>query len=141
MLREDLRLRRQQARQFYHQFSDEQSKYSIIEQSDQALIKQVLDFFFTESQCIYPAKYIFCNIIYAYYLQKYFNLEFYQSLDDKDTLIDSPIYCLYSDKKRVYDQVIKVVYNQIDLLSSCKKTRLYFKQEFLIFDEDFREIL
>ena len=141
MLRRDLQLRRQKSNQFYQHYSDEVITVDYQTLNNQELIKQVLDFFFTESQCIYPAKYIFCNIIYAYYLQKYFNLEFYQSLDDKDTLIDSPIYCLYSDKKCVYDQVIKVVYNQIDLLSSCKKTRLYFKQEFLIFDEDFREIL
>lgn len=125
----------------YKHYSDENSIIDYKDLNDQELIKLVLDFFFIESQCVYPAKYIFCNIIYSYYLHKYFDLDFYQQLDDKDTLINSPQYCLYSDRKNVYDQVIEKVYTQIEQLPSCRKTRLYFKQEFLIFDEDFSEIL
>lgn len=125
----------------YRHYSDENSTIEYKDLNDQELVKQVLDFFFIESQCIYPAKYIFCNVIYSYYLQKYFGLDFYQQLDDKETLVNSPYYCLYSDRKYVYDQVIKTVYSQLEQLLSCRKTRLYFKQEFLIFDEDFSEIL
>lgn len=141
MLRKDLQLRRLKSNCFYQRYSDEKSAIVYQDLNDQELIKQALDFFFIESQCIYPAKYIFCNIIYSYYLQKYFGLDFYQQLDDKETLTNSPYYCLYSERKNVYDFVLKEVYNQIEQLPSCRKTRLYFKQEFLIFDEDFSEIL
>lgn len=141
MLRRDLQLRRQKSNQFYQHYCDEVITVDYQTLNNQELIKQVLDFFFIECLCIYPAKYIFCNIVYSYYLQKYFGLDFYQQLNDKDTLTNSPYYCLYSDRKDVYDQVIEKVYTQIEQLPSCRKTRLYFKQEFLIFDEDFNEIL
>ena len=123
-------------------FDDVNLKYSIENQNDeQALTKQVLDFFENGSELIYPAKYIFCNIVYSYYLNKYFNVPFYQALDDKETLFDSPCCVLYSDAKQVYDTVIKKVIDRIDQLPSVVKTRHYFKMEFLIADEDISDVL
>ena len=123
-------------------FDDVNLPHKVENQNDMhALTNQVIDFFENGSQLIYPAKYIFCNIVYSYYLNKYFNVDFYTALDDKETLFDSPCCVLYSDAKQVYDNVIKKVIDRIDQLPSVVKTRHYFKMEFLIADEDISDVL
>lgn len=123
-------------------FDDCNLPYTIENDNDyRALTKQVLDFFEHGSELIYPAKYVFCNIVYSYYLNKYFNVPFYQALDDKDTLFDSPCPLLYNQAKSVYDEVIEKVIDRIDRLPSVTKTRHYFKMEFLIADEDISDVI
>ena len=135
--------RRQVAYRLYRGlFNDVNLKYTVENGNDyDKLTDQVIDFFENGSQLIYPAKYIFCNIVYSYYLNKYFNVDFYKALDDKETLFDSPYCVLYSDAKQVYDNVIKKVIGQFDQLPSVVKTRHYFKMEFLIADEDISDVL
>lgn len=108
---------------------------------DDALYHQVLYFFEHQSELIYPAKFIFCNIVYSYYLNKYFGEDFYESLDNKDLLADSPMILLYGDNKPLYDSILKEVMDRIETLPSVVKTRHYFKMEFLINDEDISDVL
>lgn len=141
MLPEYLQERRKKSREFFKQYTDENIKIEIVkDQTEQELITQVLLFFETESQCIYPAKYIFCNIVYSYYLTKYFSLDFKECLADKDVLRNSPVVYAYKDHMHVYDAILTTL-KDIECYASIKKTRLYFKQEFLVFDEDLTEIL
>ncbi len=134
--------RRQLAYRLYRGlFDDVNLKYTIIEnQTDDQLVQQVLDFFENGSELIYPAKYIFCNIVYSYYLNKYFNLDLYRQLDDLNTLYDSPCPIVYHDRPNVYKRVLNVVLPKIETLQSVNKTRKYFKMEFLIADEDISEV-
>lgn len=141
MLPNYLQERRKKSRKFFKQYTDENVKIEIVKnQTEQELIEQVLLFFETESSCIYPAKYIFCNIIYSYYLNKYFNLNFKECLSDKNVLKNSPIEYSYKDHIEIYEAILSKL-KDIESYASIKKTRLYFKQEFLIFDEDLTEIL
>ena len=141
MLPDFLQERRKKSREFFKHYTDENVKITILKnQTEQELIEQVLLFFRIESSCIYPAKYIFCNIVYSYYLNKYFGLDFKECLSDTDVLKNSPIEYLYTVHKNVYDSILSKIDN-IEQYTSIKKTRLYFKQEFLIFDEDLTEIL
>lgn len=102
----------------------------------QVLIDRVIDFFENGSELIYPAKFVFCNIVYAYYLNKYFNLDFYECLDTYEILADSPSVLLYSQAKQEYDTIINHVIDHIEHYKSIEKTRLFFMQEFLIFGEN-----
>jgi hypothetical protein len=141
MLPNYLQERRKKSREFFKQYTDENVKIEIVkDQAAQELIEQVLLFFETESSCIYPAKYIFCNIIYSYYLNKYFDLDFKKCLADEDVLKNSPVEYSYKDHVDIYNAILSKL-KDIESYTSIKKTRLYFKQEFLIFDEDLTEIL
>lgn len=141
MLPNYLQERRKKSREFFKQYTDENVEITILKnQTEQEIIDQVLLFFEKESSCIYPAKYIFCNIVYSYYLNKYFNLDFKDCLSDSDVLKNSPIEYTYSTHKIVYETILSKL-DDIECYASIRKTRLYFKQEFLIFDEDLTEIL
>lgn len=133
--------RREIANKLYN-YSDNNLDFVILnDQTDDQIISQVLSFFENGSELVYPAKYIFCNIIYSHYLAKYFNLDFYNQLSDSNTLSDSPMYYFYDDHKNVYDEVLNKVYDRLEQYESINKTRKYFKQEFLITDEDLSDIL
>lgn len=49
---------------------------------------QVVDFFLTESELIYPAKSYFVAIVYAKCLEKYFGGSFFEYLNDPELLPD-----------------------------------------------------
>lgn len=99
--------------------------------SNKELVNQVIEFFKTESLLIYPAKSYFVAIVYAYCLNKYFNQDFYEILDDKDLLPDDKYFIRYSENHIVYDKIIQSIGN-IWQYKSIEKTVKYFKQEFLI---------
>ena len=111
-------------------FCDKSAKY----------VNDVVDFFYFGSKPIYPQKYIFCNIIFSYYLNKYFGVDFYQALSDNSKLDDSPLIYSYKDHKNVYDHIIGIVGTDIDHFPSVIATRHYFKQQYLIDDEDISDI-
>ena len=70
--------------------------------------EQVIKFFNTESELIYPAKTIFVAIVYAKCLEKYFNIPFYDSLSDLELLPDDKFYneYNYNNYKELYDDII-----------------------------------
>ena len=138
----DWKTRRKIAYKLYNGlFDDVDLPHVVIDnQTDEQLASQVINFFENGSELIYPAKFIFCNIVYSYYLNKYFDVPFYQALNDVETLYDSPCVILYNDRKNVYDIVLAKVLPNFENFNSIKKTRHYFKMEFLVDDEDITDV-
>lgn len=95
------------------------------------IIEQIIHFFKYGSELIYPAKSYFVAIIYAKCLEKYFNIDFYESLNDKELLPDDCYFTIYNDSKDIYDNVIENI-GDIWQYNSINKTVEYFKKEFLI---------
>lgn len=95
--------------------------------------EQVINFFNTESELIYPAKTIFVAIVYAKCLEKYFNIPFYESLSDIELLPDDMFFkdYNYNNNKELYDDIIDNL-KDIWYYESINKTVNYFKKEFLI---------
>lgn len=134
--------RRELAYKIYKDQFTDVCDYTIIDnQSDDQLTNQVIEFFRNGSELNYPAKFIFCNIVYGYYLSKYFGVDLYHALNDPTVLFDSPVQVLYNQKPTVYDRIIDQVINDIDDLPSVVKTRHYFKMEMLINDEDISDVV
>jgi len=100
--------------------------------SDQDLIDLTVHFFKTESKLIYPAKSFFVAIVYAYCLNKYFNEDFYKSLNDPDLLLNDPSFVPYSKAKFIYNSILERIDSDIECYKSTEKTIDYFKQEFMI---------
>jgi hypothetical protein len=92
---------------------------------------QIVEFFITESQLIYPAKSYFVAIVYAKCLEKYFKIPFYEALDYEDLLYDDKYFEKYSDSKHIYDNVIKRIGDIWQYKSICKTVN-YFMKEFLL---------
>ena len=93
--------------------------------------KQVIDFFENGSELIYPAKSFFVAIIYAKCLEKYFNINFYDSLNDNELLPDDIFFQIYNENKIIYDNILNNISN-IWEYKSIDKTVDYFKKEFLL---------
>lgn len=92
---------------------------------------QVVDFFLTESELIYPAKSYFVAIVYAKCLEKYFGGSFFEYLNDPELLPDDTYFKVYSQDKSTYDNIINRIGNIWQYPSICKTVN-YFKKEFLI---------
>lgn len=92
---------------------------------------QVVNFFLTESELIYPAKSYFVAIVYAKCLEKYFGGSFFEYLNDPELLPDDTYFKVYSQDKSTYDNIINRI-GDIWQYSSICKTVNYFKKEFLI---------
>lgn len=92
---------------------------------------QVVDFFLTESELIYPAKSYFVAIVYAKCLEKYFGGSFFEYLNDPELLPDDTYFKVYSQDKSTYDNIINRIGDIWKYPSICKTVN-YFKKEFLI---------
>lgn len=99
---------------------------------DQQLIDDVVDMFENGSTLTFPAKYVFVNIIYCYFLNKVFGVDFYQALDDRSVLFDSPYPILYHEKREAYDAILAKTLDKIITYDSIKPTVRYFEREFLL---------
>lgn len=95
------------------------------------ITEQIIKFFKYGSELIYPAKSYFVAIVYAKCLEKYFDIDFYESLNDKELLPDDCYFTIYNDSKDIYDNVIENI-GDIWQYKSINKTVNYFKKEFLI---------
>lgn len=92
---------------------------------------QVVDFFLTESELIYPAKSYFVAIVYAKCLEKYFGGSFFEYLNDPELLPDDTYFKIYSQDRSTYDNIINRIGDIWQYPSICKTVN-YFKKEFLI---------
>ena len=115
-----------------HEFDDFDLPYEIVEESDKELVSRILRFFYEGSELIYPAKSYFVAIVYAKMLEQYFNISFYEALNQDDLLVDDRFYCPYRFRKEIYDEVLQELPKDFLTLESTKKTIVYFKEEFLI---------
>ena len=112
-------------------FDDIGLDYIYIKQSKEDLIKLIIKFFNTESLLIYPAKSYFVAIVYAKCIEKYFHINFYDVLNDKELLPDDKYFKTYNESKDIYDKVLESI-GDIYKYDSIDKTVKYFKQEYLI---------
>lgn len=115
-----------------HEFDDFDLPYEIVEESGKELVSRILRFFYEGSELIYPAKSYFVAIVYAKMLEQYFNISFYEALNQDDLLVDDRFYCPYRFRKEIYDEVLQELPKDFLTLESTKKTIAYFKEEFLI---------
>lgn len=94
--------------------------------------KQVIQFFYSESKLVYPAKSYYVAIIYAYLLSEYFGQDFYEMLNRQDLLnYDDKHFITYLNDKQTYDIILKEIYNKLSTLD-ISDTSTYFYKEFLI---------
>ena len=112
-------------------FDDIGLDYIYIKQSKEDLIKLIIKFFSAESLLIYPAKSYFVAIVYAKCIEKYFHINFYDALNDKELLPDDKYFKTYNESKDIYDKVLESI-GDIYQYDSIDKTVKYFKQEYLI---------
>ena len=112
-------------------FDDIGLDYIYIKQSKEDLIKLIIKFFNTKSLLRYPAKSYFVAIVYAKCIEKYFHINFYDALNDKELLPDDKYFKTYNESKDIYDKVLESIDN-IYKYDSIDKTVKYFKQEYLI---------
>ena len=114
-----------------YDFDDINLPYTYIEESKEDLINRIILFFQTESELIYPAKSFFVAIVYSKCIEKFFNINFYTVLNDKELLPDDHFFKTYSEASEIYDKVLEKI-TDIWEYKSINATLKYFYQEFLI---------
>lgn len=95
------------------------------------LVETIITFFKTESSLIYPAKSYFVAIVYAYCMNKWFNIDIYEALNFDDLLPDDMCFVPYYKDTETYSKVIDNI-GEIWYYSSIQKTVDFFKREYLI---------
>jgi len=101
--------------------------------NDNDISRKTIDFFKNVSELVYPAKSYFVAIVYAKCLEKYFSIDFYESLNDEELLPDDKFFVKYEKSKDIYDRILsEIKIDSLLSLPSVQKTVEYFKKEFLI---------
>ncbi len=99
--------------------------------NDKDIASQVVDFFYEQSELVYPAKSYFVAIVYAKCLEHFFHEDFYECLSVKDLLPDDKFFKTYIDSQEIYDNILTRIKDPLSY-KSVEKTVSYFKKEFLI---------
>lgn len=115
----------------FKQFDDVNLEHSYISLQGDELAHQIIEFFISGSQLIYPAKSYFVAIVYAACLEKYFGIPYIYALNLPDLLPDDKYFVPYRKDEYVYNTVVDNIDN-LWYYDSIKKTVQYFKEEFLI---------
>jgi hypothetical protein len=136
---------RQQLTHKLHQHDDlieneEMREWKREELRDIDFLSSVLAYFFREGDGVlhYPQKSYSVAVIYAKLLEKYFQEDFYEVLNDPDLLPSDKYFVPYLQDQEVYDQVITTLttFNKWDFesnpISRVQATVRYFKKEFLL---------
>lgn len=118
---------------YFYEFDDRNLQSIKIKNfTDQELSDMIVEFFLSESKLIYPTKSYFVALVYAYCMEKYFGIDFYEALSSEDLLVEDKYFI-------PYNYLTKIIYNnvlsRIDLSKeylSMQKTMQYFRQEFLV---------
>jgi hypothetical protein len=87
---------------------------------------------------IYPAKSYFVAILYAKWISKDFNENFYQLLDDEMLLAgNDPFFIRYSESREIYNSILeRVSINNIDeTIGMIPDVRKYYEEEFRLWYE------
>lgn len=122
---------------------DDLSKETIIiEDSPQMIVKRALMYPTTQTkELYYPGKSYCVAIVFAKLLEKNFDEDFYNALDDELLLYkNDPYFVRYSEAKDIYDAIIKdFPWDYIDNPErgshNFQKTCDYFYKEFLLHDD------
>ena len=119
----------------YKEFRDVNLPHTFEYISDAHVVKQTIKFFIEGSELIYPAKSYFVAIVYAACLEKYFKVPFFSALSEINLLPDDDYFTSYMYKPDMYDEILNYI-GDIWQYKSIEPTVAYFKEEFLIEDED-----
>ena len=110
---------------------------------DDEIADQVIEFFIEGSVLVYPTKSYFVALVYAACMLKYFPKYFDNIIDPLrcyDLLDNDDFFRPYSEKTRsIYDKVLQYLeQHRIEILDyvSTKKTHNYFREEFLITEDE-----
>lgn len=130
---------RQEIYNRYQLFNDINKENIIYKENatDEEIISDIVDYFTKGCPVlIYPAKSYCVAIIYSFLIQKYFNIDFYEALNDKNLLYNNDKYFLnYSEGKEIYDIALKHIEIQKieeNPFEQVKETVRYFEKEFFI---------
>lgn len=96
------------------------------------IYEQVIEFFHSGSSLVYPAKSYFVAVIYASCMERFFQKDFYESLDDVELLPDDPYFIPYGKSPELYNRIIYNIKDSIWKYDSINTTVNYFKKEFLL---------
>lgn len=107
------------------------------------IIQCSIDYFMIsmdKNNIIYPSKSYSVAIIYGILIEKYFNVPFFDSIDDDFLFVGTDMFFKpYSKSKYIYDEIIKNVFDtKLEIkslnvkLPQINTTINYFKQEFYI---------
>jgi hypothetical protein len=123
---------------------DDLSNYNIIFENDpEVIIKRALEYPFSKDKLnlYYPGKSYAVAITFAKLLEKEFNENFYEVLNDDNLLYENdPYFKPYLKDKKVYDSIIKffpfnLIFEKNIESDNFKKTIEYFYKEFLLHEE------
>ena len=110
---------------------------------DDEIADQVIEFFIEGSVLVYPTKSYFVALVYAACMLKYFPKYFDNIIDPLrcyDLLDNDDFLRPYSEKTHsIYDKVLQYLeQHRIEILDyvSTKKTHNYFREEFLITEDE-----
>lgn len=125
----------------FKQFDDynlERIVYNSI--TDSELVEQIYNFFVSGSTLTYPAKSYFVAIVYAHCMHACFGMNVVDALTCTDLVIEDDFFVPYNTKsKPIYDAVLnklEVCLCPVTWMQSTKKTVDYFKEEFLIREDE-----
>lgn len=122
---------------------DDLSKETIIEEKDQeSIIRRAIDYPSKQTkELYYPGKSYAVAIIFAKLLEKYFQEDFYESLNNSELLYQNdPYFIPYSDDQETYDQILAafpfhLIENPALGCENFQKTCEYFLKEFLLHEQ------
>ena len=129
---------------------DDSDKEIVIKNNTSAeLIQDILDYFINDTnQLIYPSKSYAVAIIYSHLIFKYFGVDIYKSLKDKDLFLGTDkFFAPYNSQTRhIYNRTLKSL-KQRDLLdfeastvSQVKSSVGFFAKEFFLDHADLSSI-
>jgi len=131
----------------YHctmQTTDYIDNNDIIYVSRQNLPERIIAYFNIEvTQLEYPAKSYAVAIIYAKLLEKYFDEDFYQALNDPDLLYNNDRFFVpYKEDQVMYDHVLSQISLNFNgwLPTQVHKTIKFFEKEFFIGQDIYNQV-
>ena len=139
LLPEDIRDRRELAYS-YKEFDDVNLPRTVLNYAtDDEVADQVIEFFVSGSDLIYPCKSYFVAIVYADCILRYFKGRYddiTEPLKCEDLVIDDDFFVPYNEKScKIYNKILQWLETErkpLDEYFSTEKTIKYFKEEFLV---------
>lgn len=145
MLPKEIRAKRELA-YLYKEFDDLNLPRTVLHSvTDDEIVEHVIEFFVEGSTLVYPYKSYFVAVVYAACMMKYFHTYFADitdALSCEDLLnYDDEFFVPYNKKTNVYNRILRFFEDERqDILSfeSTRKTENYFREEFLITEDEYK---
>ena len=128
----DKRIRqRRELSYMFHTWDDNMKANNRVDADDDMVVTAVVHYFKTKSEVIQPFKAYFSAIVYAACMEKYFGVNFYEALSDKELMFDTYDFVPYNEDPVVYERILDII-GDIWQYKSIEPSVEYFKQEFLV---------